>query len=169
VSTAALNDLEEPRPPGGWNTLERFATSYQRSTTFFRIDAGSPAGSFVYRGGGHPGIPNFDDDGDDSAVFDEDEETGLLRRGSRQGTRTRPSQTSFRGDEIGDVEDHFAQFRGASSPKPADDTFYGSIRRGSRRPSMLDSHGAPELLIKEVEDEAGNIIEVVVGQVRFNC
>jgi hypothetical protein len=169
VSAAALNDLEEPRPPGGWNTLERFATSYQRSTTFFRIDAGSPASSFVYRGSGHPGIPDFDDDGGDHVVFDEDEETGLLRRGSRQGTRARPSQSSFQGEEVGDVEDHFAQFRGASSPKPGDDTFYGSIRRGSRRPSMLDSHGAPDLLIKEVQDEAGNIIEIVVGQVRFNC
>ena len=30
---------------------------------------------------------------------------------------------------------------------------------------MLAEHGGPELLIKEVEDEAGNIIEVVVGQV----
>jgi hypothetical protein len=43
--------------------------------------------------------------------------------------------------------------------------FYGSIQRGSRRSSILDTHGAPELLIKEVENEAGNIIEVVVGQV----
>jgi hypothetical protein len=30
---------------------------------------------------------------------------------------------------------------------------------------MLGELGVPELLIKEVEDEAGNIIEVVVGQV----
>jgi hypothetical protein len=30
---------------------------------------------------------------------------------------------------------------------------------------MLGEVGVPELLIKEVEDEAGNIIEVVVGQV----
>jgi hypothetical protein len=34
---------------------------------------------------------------------------------------------------------------------------------------MLEGHGASELLIKEVEDEAGNIIEVVVGQVAIDC
>jgi hypothetical protein len=30
---------------------------------------------------------------------------------------------------------------------------------------LITDVGVPELLIKEVEDEAGNIIEVVVGQV----
>jgi len=70
----------------------------------------------------------------------------------------------LRGDDVGDSEDHFAQFRGLGSPKPGDE-LYGTIRRGSRRTSLLAEHGGPELLIKEVEDEAGNIIEVVVGQV----
>jgi hypothetical protein len=98
---------------------------------------------------------------------DDDEETGLLSaRGSRRGTGARRSQTNLRGggyDEGAEVEDHFAQFRRTSGPKPGDEV-YGTIRRGSRRPSLLE-HGGPELLIKEVEDEAGNIIEVVVGQV----
>jgi hypothetical protein len=166
VSAAALQDLEEPRPPGGWNTLERFATSYQRSTTFFRLDAGSPGSSIGYYAANHrPGIPNFDDDIGDSAVIDDDEESGLLSvRGSRRGTRTSRSQENIRGEGSGDVSDHFAQFRGHASPKPGDE-LYGTFRRGSRRPSMLGEVGVPELLIKEVEDEAGNIIEVVVGQV----
>jgi hypothetical protein len=165
VSAAALHDLEEPRPPGGWNTLERFATSYQRSTTFFRLDAGSPASSIGFFGSHRPGIPNFDDDIGDSAVDDDDEESGLLSvRSSRRGTRTNRSQENLRGEGSGDASDHFAQFRGHASPKPGDE-LYGTFRRGSRRPSMLGEVGVPELLIKEVEDEAGNIIEVVVGQV----
>jgi hypothetical protein len=164
VSVAALHELEEPRPPGGWNTLERFASSYQRSQTFFRIDAGSPGSSLGFYARDHrPGIPSFEDE--DSAVMDDDEETGLLSaRGSRRGTGARRSQVNLRvGEEIGEVEDHFAQFRRTSGPKPGDE-IYGTIRRGSRRPSLIE-HGGPELLIKEVEDEAGNIIEVVVGQV----
>src|SRR5579859_6754117 len=98
VSTAALHELEEPRPPGGWNTLERFATSYQRSTTFFRLDAGSP-GSYIGHYGSHrPGIPSFDDDVfGDSAVMDDEEESGLLSaRHSRRGTRTSRSYSSLR-------------------------------------------------------------------------
>jgi len=165
VSVAYLQDLEEPRPLGGWNTLERFATSYQRSQTFFRLDATSPGSSLgYYAREPRPGIPSFEDE--DSAVVDDDEETGLLSgRGSRRGTGARRSQTNLRGgyDEGAEVEDHFAQFRRTSAPKPGDEV-YGTIRRGSRRPSLLE-HGGPELLIKEVEDEAGNIIEVVVGQV----
>jgi len=164
VSQAALHDLEEPRPPGGWNTLERFATSYSRSATFFRLDhAGSPASSLGYHAvEPRPGIPHFGDDIDDTAVTDEDEETGLL--GSRRGTRSIQSQESLRISAIGEGEDHFAQFRGTASPKPGD--FYGTIRRGSRRLSLLSEHaGGSELLIKEVSDEQGNIIEVVVGQV----
>ena len=159
VSTAALHELEEPRPPGGWNTLERFASSYQRSTTFFRID--SPGSSIGVYGSHRPGIFNFGDDVEDSAILDDDEETGLF--GAR-GARTSRSHSNLRGDEITEVEDHFAQFRGHPSPKQGDE-YYGSIRRGSRRASMIAEHGVPELLIKEVEDEAGNIIEVVVGQV----
>lgn len=164
VSVAALHELEEPRPPGGWNTLERFATSYQRSATFFRLDAGSPGSSFSYFATHQrPGIPNFDDEAvEDSAVTDEDEETTLLS--SRRGTRTSRSHESLRIERMGDVEDHFAEYRGHASPKPSD--MYGTIRRGSRRQSLLSEHaGGPELLIKEIEDEAGNIIEVVVGQV----
>lgn len=66
----------------------------------------------------------------------------------------------------GDFEDHFAQFRGGhASPKPGDE-IYGTIRRGSRRQSLIADIGVPELLLKEVEDESGNIIEVVVGQVK---
>ena len=164
VSAAALHDLEEPRPPGGWNTLERFATSYQRSTTFFRLDAASPASSIGLFGSYRPGIPNFDDVGD-SAVVDDDEESGLLSvRSSRRGTSTRRSQENLGGEASGDASDHFAQFRGHASPKHGDE-LYGTFRRGSRRASMLSEVGVPELLIKEVEDEAGNIIEVVVGQV----
>ena len=162
VSTAALHELEEPRPPGGWNSLERFASSYQRSTTFLRIDTVSPGSSIGFYGSHRHGIPNFGDDVGDSAIIDDDEETGLLSaRGSRRGTRT---SHSHRGDDVGDSEDHFAQFRGHASPKFGDE-FYGTIRRGSRRTSLLEEHGGPELLIKEVEDEAGNIIEVVIGQV----
>ena len=165
VSVAYLHDLEEPRPPGGWNTLERFASSYQRSQTFFRLDATSPGSSLgLYSREQRPGIPSFEDE--DSAVVDDDEETGLLSaRGSRRGTGARRSQTNLRSghDEGGDVEDHFAEFRGTSGPKSGDEV-YGTIRRGSRRSSLIE-HGGPELLIKEVEDEAGNIIEVVVGQV----
>ena len=165
VSTAALHELEEPRPPGGWNTLERFASSYQRSTTFLRIDTASPGSSIGFYGSHRPGIPSFGDEVEDSAVIDDDEETGLLSaRGSRRGTRTSRSHSYLRGDDVGDSEDHFAQFRGLGSPKPGDE-LYGTIRRGSRRTSLLAEHGGPELLIKEVEDEAGNIIEVVVGQV----
>ena len=165
MSAAALHELEEPRPPGGWNTLERFASSYQRSTTFFRIDAASPGSSIGFYGSHRPGIPSFGDDVGDSAILDDDEETGLLSsRGSRRGTRTSRSHSYLRGDDVGDTEDHFAQFRGHASPKPVDE-LYGTIRMGSRRASLLVEHGAPELLIKEVEDEAGNIIEVVVGQV----
>src|SRR5271170_1432463 len=119
VSTAALQELEEPRPPGGWNTLERFATSYQRSTTFFRLDAGSPGSSIGFYAGHRPGIPDFGGDAEDSAVIDDDEETqGLLGHGSRRGTRTSRSQSNLRGgDDIGEVEDHFAQFRTPTSPK----------------------------------------------------
>jgi hypothetical protein len=165
VSTAALHELEEPRPPGGWNSLERFASSYQRSTTFLRIDTASPGSSIGFYGSYRPGIPSFGDDVDDSAVVDDDEETGLLSvRGSRRGTRTSRRPSHLRGDDVGVAEDHFAQFRGHGSPKLGDE-LYGTIRRGSRRTSMLEEHGSPELLIKEVEDEAGNIIEVVVGQV----
>lgn len=165
VSATALEALEEPRPPGGWNTLERFATSYQRSTTFFRLDAGSPGSSIGFHGSHRPGIPSFGDDNEDSAVVDDDEESGLLsRRGSRRGTRTSRSQSYLHPEGSGDFEDHFAQFRGHASPKPGDE-MYGTIRRGSRRPSLIADVGIPELLIKEVEDEAGNIIEVVVGQV----
>jgi hypothetical protein len=165
VSTAALHELEEPRPPGGWNTLERFASSYQRSTAFFGIDTGSPGSSIGFYGSHRPGIPSFGDDVDDSAILDDDEETGLLSsRGSRRGTRTSRRPSHLHVDDNGDAEDHFAQFRIPSSPKLGDE-LYGTIRRGSRRASMLVEHGGPELLIKEVEDEAGNIIEVVVGQV----
>jgi hypothetical protein len=167
VSTNALEALEEPRPPGGWNTLERFATSYQRSTTFFRLDAGSPGSSIGFFSGSHrPGIPNFGDDNEDSAVMDDDDEmTGLFsRRGSRRGTRTSRSQSYLYPEGSGDLEDPFAQFRGHVSPKPGDES-YGTVRRGSRRQSLITDVGVPELLIKEVEDEAGNIIEVVVGQV----
>jgi hypothetical protein len=166
ISTAALDELAEPRPPGGWNTLERFASSYQRSTTFFRLDAGSPGSSVGYYGTQYPRIPNFGDD-EDTAVADDDEESGLLGgRGGRPRPSARTSQSSLRPGDSEDAEDHFRQFRGLGSPKarPVDD-FYGSIQRGSRRSSILDTHGAPELLIKEIEDEAGNIIEVVVGQV----
>ena len=171
VSATALEALEEPRPPGGWNTLERFATSYQRSTTFFRLDAGSPGSSIGFHGSYRPGIPNFGDDNEDStAVVDDDEETGLLSvRGSRRGTRTSRSQSHLYPEGSGDFEDHFAQFRGGFvSPKPGDE-IYGTVRRGSRRPSLIADVGMPELLIKEVEDEAGNIIEVVVGQVNSFC
>jgi hypothetical protein len=165
VSATALHELEAPRPPGGWNTLERFASSYQRSTTFFHIDAVSPASSIGFHGTHRPGIPTFGDDRDDSAIIDDDEETGLLSsRGSRRETRTSRSHSYLRADDGGDPEDHFAQFRGLSIPKPGDE-LYGTIRMGSRRPSLLAEHGGPELLIKEVEDEAGNIIEVVIGQV----
>lgn len=165
VSATALEALEEPRPSGGWNTLERFATSYQRSTTFFRLDGASPASSIGYYGGHRPGIPNFGDDNDDSAVIDDDEDTGLLSaRGSRRGTRTSRSHSHLHPEGSGDLEDHFALFRGHVSPKPGDE-FYGTIRRASRRPSLIMDVGVPELLIKEVEDEAGNIIEIVVGQV----
>jgi hypothetical protein len=162
VSVAALQELEEPRPPGGWNTLERFATSYQRSATFFRLDTGSPISSLPYYGSHRPGIPSFEEDTEDTAVTDEDEESALLS--SRRGTRTSRSHDSLRISPVGDGEDHFAEFRGNGSPKPSD--MYGTIRRGSRRPSLLSEQaGGPELLIKEVQDEAGNIIEVVVGQV----
>jgi len=165
VSAAALEALEEPRPPGGWNTLERFATSYQRSTTFFRLDAGSPGSSIGFYGSHRPGIPNFGDDVEDTAVADDDEDTGLLsRRGSTRGTRTSRSQSYLYPEGSGDLEDHFAQFRGHASPKPGDE-LYGTFRRGSRRQSLLGDVGVPELLMKEVEDESGNIIEVVVGQV----
>ena len=165
VSVAALHELEEPRPPGGWNTLERFASSYQRSQTFFRLDAISPGSSLGFHSRDHRlGIPSYDDM-DSAVVDDEDEETGLLSvRGSRRATGTRMSQTNLRAGEAGwEVEDHFAQFRRPSGPKPSDE-LYGSIARESRRPSLIEP-GGPELLIKEVEDEAGNIIEVVVGQV----
>lgn len=165
VSAVALHELEEPRPPGGWNSLERFASSYQRSTTFFLIDAASPASSIGLYGSHRPGIPTFGDDNDDSAVIDDDEETGLLSvRGSRRGTRTSRSHSYLRADNGDDAEDHFAEFRGLGIPK-AGDELQETIRRGSRRPSLLAEHGGPELLIKEVEDEAGNIIEVVIGQV----
>lgn len=165
VSAAVLHELEEPRPPGGWNSLERFASSYQRSTTFFRIDASSPGSSIGFYGSHRPGIPGFVDDVEDSAILDDDEETGLLSsRGSRRGTQTGRSQSDLRGDHDGEVEDHFALFRGHGGPKPGDE-LYGSIGRESRRASMLVEHGVPELLIKEIEDEAGNIIEVVIGQV----
>jgi hypothetical protein len=161
ISTAALEDLEEPRPPGGWNTLERFATSYQRSATFFRIDPGSPGGSLQSHRGIHLGIPSFDDD-TDTAVVDADEESPLMSRQS--STRElRGRHSSMRRGDSGDLEDHFSEFRRSGSPKPGDET-YGTIRP-SRRPSLLPEGGGHELLIKEVEDEAGNIIEVVVGQV----
>ena len=78
MSAAALHELEEPRPPGGWNTLERFASSYQRSTTFFRIDTASPGSSIGFYGSHRPGIPSFGDDVEDSAVIDDDEETGII-------------------------------------------------------------------------------------------
>ena len=108
VSTAALHELEEPRPPGGWNTLERFASSYQRSTTFFRIDAVSPGSSIGFYGSHRPGIPSFGDDVEDSAVIDDDEETGLLSaRGSRRGTRTSRSQSNLRGDDVGEFRGSF--------------------------------------------------------------
>jgi hypothetical protein len=164
VSQAALNDLEEPRPPGGWNTLERFATSYSRSATFFRLDNGSPASSVPYHiAQQRPGIPYFGaDEADYSAVTDEDEESALLDY--RTGAGASRSRDSLRISPVGEAEDHFAQLRSPGSPKPSD--YYGTIRRGSRRPSLLSEHaGGPELLIKEVEDEQGNIIEVVVGQV----
>src|SRR5438552_11010480 len=166
VSAAALQELEESRPSGGWNTLERFASSSQRSTTFFPIDTDSPVSSIGLYGSYRSGISNiFADDVGDSAILDDDEETGLLSvRGSRRETRTSRSHSNVRGDDVGDSEDHFAQFRDHASPKPGDE-IYGSIHRGSRRTSLLTEEGGPELLIKEVEDEAGNIIEVVVGQV----
>jgi hypothetical protein len=98
-------------------------------------------------------------------VADDDEESALLsRRGSRRST-------NYRGSEAGqEYEDHFAQFRGAAEgPRrgtgAGEESLYGSVRRESRRASLLGDMGGPELLIKEVEDEAGNIIEVVVGQV----
>jgi len=154
VSAAALQELEEPRPPGGWNTLERFASSYQRSTTFFRIDAGSPGSSIGFHGSYRPGVPGFEHD---FAVVDDDEETALL--GGRRSTR--PSHSHYRTDDSGSAQIHFGR---AGSPKLGDE-IHESIRRGSRRASMLTELGVPELLIKEVQDEAGNIIEVVVGQV----
>jgi hypothetical protein len=154
VSASAWHDLQEPRPPGGWNSLERFATSYTRAATFFPMDTASPSSSFIQRR--FPG-----DDFGESAVADDDEETGLLAtsRVERYGILPRESLQSLR-DE--DVEDHFSQFR---QPKPVDE--YSSVRGlSSRRASILTDHGGPELLIKQVEDESGNIIEVVVGQVR---
>jgi hypothetical protein len=161
-----MADLEEPRPPGGWNTLERFASSYQRSTTFFRLDpSGSPSASLSRPHSYRPRIPDFEDEIEEHAVADDDEESALLSgRGSRQST-------NYRGSEAGqDYEDHFAQFRGsAEGPRrgtgTGEESLYESVRRGSRRASLLGDIGGPELLIKEVEDEAGNIIEVVVGQV----
>jgi len=162
ISSAAFDDLEEPRPPRGWNTLERFASSYQRSATFFRIDPGSPGASLTgHRGSQYLGIPNFDED-NDTAVVDADEESPLMSRQS-SARELRGRQSSMRRGDSGDLEDHFSEFRRPASPKPADET-YGSIRRPSRRASLLPEVGA-QLLIKEVEDEAGNIIEVVVGQV----
>ena len=165
IAANVLHELEEPRPPGGWNSLERFASSYQRSTTFFRLDATSPGSSIGFYGGHRHGIGGFGDDVDDSAILDDDEETGLLSAGgTRRGTRTSRSPSYLRGDDSGIAEDHFAQFRGHGGPKPEDEV-YGTLRMESRRASMLVEHGGPDLLIKEVEDEAGNIIEVVVGQV----
>ena len=166
VSSAAMHDLEEPRPPGGWNSLERFASSYQRSTTFFLLDAAASPASSVPRHGTsfRPRIPDFGDDEGEHAVADDDEETALLSsRGSRRSTNYRE------GEAGGDYDDHFAQFRGAVSPKPpfglGGDEGYATVRMGSRRASLLVEGSGPELLFKEVEDESGNIIEVVVGQV----
>jgi len=163
VSTAALESLEEPRPPGGWNSLERFASSYQRSTTFLRLDTGSPGASFPGRHGSHYlGIPSFEDD-NEVAVVDADEESPLMSRQSSQRS-SRGQRGSMRRRDSGDLEDHFAAFRRPPSPKHGDEG-YGSVRTPSRRPSLLPEGVGHELLIKEVEDEAGNIIEVVVGQV----
>lgn len=152
VSATVLHDLEEPRPLGGWNTLERFASSYQRSTTFFGLDTGSPA-SYVFRDNHRPHITNIEDD---SAVVDDEEDTSLLT--ARWARASHSRQHSIESDIFGN-------FRHVASPKPGEE-IYGAIRRGSRRPSLLGAEpGGPELLIKEVEDDAGNIIEVVVGQV----
>ena len=166
ISSAAIHDLETPRPPGGWNSLERFASSYHRSTTFFRLDAtGSPASSVPRHGTSfRPRIPDFGGDAAEHAVADDDEETALLSsRGSRRSTYYRGSEAG------GDYDDHFAQFRGAASPKLHPglgvDDGYETVRMGSRRASLLVEGSGPELLIKEVEDESGNIIEVVIGQV----
>jgi hypothetical protein len=157
VSATAWHDLQEPRPPGGWNTLERFTSSYTRSATFFPMDTTSPSSSFTPRR-----LVDEEDVGE-SAVADEDEETSLITpRVERYGILRRQSTQSFR-EESGDVEDHFAQFR---VPKPSDDGYGSIVGISSRRASILTEHGGPELLIKQVEDEAGNIIEVVVGQVR---
>jgi hypothetical protein len=164
VSAAVLNELEEPRPPGGWNTLERFASSYQRSTAFSPLEFASPGTSFGGPQHHHRGrIPSFSDEGD-SALVDEEEDSALLR--GRRTVRSRLSHDSLATEPVEGGEDHFAEFRGLVIPKDTD--FYGTIRRGSRRPSILSEHGAADLLIKEVEDEAGNIIEVVVGQVTLS-
>src|SRR5204862_4272717 len=105
-------------------------------------------------------IPSFSDVGD-SAVVDDDEDTSLLR--ARHPVRMPQSRDSLTIEPVEGGDDHFAEYRGLAIPRTGD--LYATVRRASRRPSILSEPGGPELLIKEVEDDAGNIIEVVVGQV----
>jgi hypothetical protein len=161
VSTAALQDLEEPRPAGGWNTLERFASSYQRSATFSLLDTASPGSSFGVFGSYRPGIPDFGDDAAASAAIEDDEETSLM---SSAGTPYGVSRRSSHRRGSQDIGDTSGMLFGHTISKPGDE-IYGTIGRRSRRPSLLTEPGGPELLIKEIQDEAGNVIEVVVGQV----
>jgi hypothetical protein len=145
ISASTWQDIQEPRPPGGWNTLERFASSYTRSATFFPMDTTSPASFSRF-------FP--DEEYFDSAVIDDEETSLISARVTRQSTFRSPVG-------MDDSENRLARVM----TKPSDDG-YGTMRGiTSRRESILTDHGGPELLIKQVEDESGNIVEVVVGQV----
>ena len=133
VSAAALHELEIPRPPGGWNSLERFASSYQRSTTFLVMDAASPGSSFGLFGSHRSTIPDFCDDNASQAVED-DEETGLLTSaGTPHGVSRRPSH--LHGHDIHDHGD-LSTLLSPYDPKHGDE-IYDSILRPSRRPSLI--------------------------------
>ncbi|BFZ62348.1 hypothetical protein YB2330_003441 [Saitoella coloradoensis] len=154
-------DEEQPRPPGGWNSIDRFASSWTRSQGFFAsaIPLQLPSSSYTPADTSfHPTLPQIPQtpagEGDEESrpFFDDASSIGGSEVGERDGT---PKA----------VRDY-----GALNHRASIATF-GTVGRRLSLSSYLpaattagESSTADDLVTKTVELDDGNLISIILGQ-----
>ncbi|GAO51757.1 hypothetical protein G7K_5850-t1 [Saitoella complicata NRRL Y-17804] len=154
-------DEEQPRPPGGWNSIDRFASSWTRSQGFFSsaIPLQLPSSSYTAETTGFrptlEGIPQTPaGEGDEESRPFFDDASSIGGGGSEVGGGERDGTPKA-------VRDY-----GALNHRASIATF-GTVGRRLSLSSYLPCQEitAPEdLVTKTVELDDGNLISIILGQ-----